>query len=557
MEGDELGILESGTLTQTDALWAEARRRAAIIGPLAAREKTPASLATEAGEQLGLSARTVYTLIRRYKASGGSLLSLAPAQSQGGRGGSRLPEEAERIISSSLTELYLSRQRVKIETVVKEIRHRCRRAGVKPPSSNTIRTRIRRLRSEEVLRKREGREAARRLEAAGGQFPPVSRLLEVIQIDHTPVDLIVVDPFSRQPIGRSYLTLGIDVYSRCITGFCLTLEPPSAVSVGLCLAHGAMEKQTWLTRLGVAASWPIQGKPLVLHVDNGEEFHSEALRRGCEVHGITLQYRPPGEPHFGGTIERVLGTLMRMVHELPGTTFSNPRERGAYDSEREAVFTLAELEKWFALAITGLYHGSLHTGIGEAPLARWKKGVDESGEPQPVRDFKAFLVDFLPVLKRHIHRQGFVIDHIWYFSNALRPWIAERDQGYVFLIRRDPRDISRIWVLHPKEHRYLEVPYRTMSYPAVTWWEHQQALARLRAESRATIDEQAIFSAIQQMRQLTQQAASKTKAARRANARRAHLETAPPPVRTLPVVDGEEEPSASLSVQPFAEIEEW
>jgi hypothetical protein len=25
MEGDELGILESGTLTQTDALWAEAR----------------------------------------------------------------------------------------------------------------------------------------------------------------------------------------------------------------------------------------------------------------------------------------------------------------------------------------------------------------------------------------------------------------------------------------------------------------------------------------------------------------------------------------------------
>lgn len=557
MEGDELGILESGTLTQTDALWTEARRRAAIIGPLAAREKTSASLATEAGEQLGLSARTVYTLIRRYKASGGSLLSLAPAQSQGGRGGSRLSEEAERIISSSLSELYLSRQRVKIETVVKEIRRRCRQAGVKPPSSNTIRTRIGRLRSEEVLRTREGREAARRLEAAGGQFPPVSRPLEVIQIDHTPVDLIVVDPFSRQPIGRSYLTLGIDVYSRCITGFCLTLEPPSAVSVGLCLAHGAMEKQTWLTRLGITASWPIQGKPLVLHVDNGEEFHSEALRRGCEVHGMTLQYRPPGAPHFGGTIERVLGTLMQMVHELPGTTFSNPRERGAYDSEREAVFTLAELEKWFALAITGPYHESLHTGISEAPLARWKKGVDESGEPQPVRDFKAFLVDFLPVLKRHIHRQGFVIDHIWYFSNALRPWIAERDRGHIFLIRRDPRDISRIWVLHPKEHRYLEIPYRTMSYPAVTLWEHQQALARLRTESRAAIDEQAIFSAIQQMRQLTQQAASQTKAARRATARRAHLEIAPSPAKATPAVDKEEELSAPLFVQPFAEIEEW
>ncbi len=234
MGDDERGILESGVLTQSDAVWAEARRRAAIISPLAEREKISSSLAAEAGEQLGLSARTIYTLIRRYKASGGSLLSLAPAQSQGGRGSSRLPEETERIISSSLTELYLSRQRVKIETVVKEVRHRCRKAGIKPPASNTIRARIRRLRPEEVVQKREGREAARRLEAAGGQFPPVSRPLEVVQIDHTPVDLIVVDPFSRQPIGRPYITLGIDVYSRCITGLCLTLEPPSAVSVGLC-----------------------------------------------------------------------------------------------------------------------------------------------------------------------------------------------------------------------------------------------------------------------------------------------------------------------------------
>jgi len=346
MGDDERGILESGVLTQADAVWAEARRRAAIIGPLAEREKTPASLATEAGEQLGLSARTIYTLIRRYKESGGALLSLAPAQSQGGRGGSRLPEETEQIISSSLPELYLSRQRVKIETVVKEIRYRCRQAGVKPPSSNTIRARIRRLRPEDVLRKREGREAARRLEAAGGQFPPVSRPLEVVQIDHTPVDIIVVDPFSRQPLGRPWITLGIDVYSRCITGLCLTLEPPSAVSAGLCLAHGAREKQSWLNRFGITASWPIQGKPLALHVDNGEEFHSEALRRGCEVHGITLHYRPVGAPHFGGTIERVIGTFMQMVHELPGTTFSNPTERGAYDSEREAAFTLAELV-WF------------------------------------------------------------------------------------------------------------------------------------------------------------------------------------------------------------------
>ena len=73
---------------------------------------------------------------------------------------------------------------------------------------------------------------------------------------------------------------------------------------------------------------------------------------------------------------------------------------------------------------------------------------------------------------------------------------------------------------------------------------------------KSGIDEQAIFAAIQQMRHVAEQAASKTKVARRANARRAHLESAPPPAITLPAVEGEE-PSASLPVQPFAEIEEW
>ena len=79
-------------------------------------------------------------------------------------------------------------------------------------------------------------------------------------------------------------------------------------------------------------------------MDNAKEFHSEALRKGCEQHGITLAYRPVAQPHFGGVVERVLGTLMDMVHQLPGTTFSNIHARGTYDAEGRAVLTLAELE---------------------------------------------------------------------------------------------------------------------------------------------------------------------------------------------------------------------
>ena len=40
--------------------------------------------------------------------------------------------------------------------------------------------------------------------------------------------LLVVDDRDRQPIGRPYLTLAIDVFTRCVLGMVVTLEAPSA-----------------------------------------------------------------------------------------------------------------------------------------------------------------------------------------------------------------------------------------------------------------------------------------------------------------------------------------
>ncbi len=96
----------------------------------------------------------------------------------------------------------------------------------------------------------------------------------------------------------------------------------------------------------------MSGKPGQLYLDNAAEFKSEALRRGCEQHGIRLDYRPLGRPHYGGIVERIIGTAMQMIHdELPGTTFSNHDQRGDYDSENKAALTLHELERWLTLAV--------------------------------------------------------------------------------------------------------------------------------------------------------------------------------------------------------------
>lgn len=282
-------------------------------------------------------------------------------------------------------------------------------------------------------------------------------------------------------------------------------------------------------------------------------------RRGCEQHGITLAYCPPGQPHYGGIVERVIGTAMGMVHELPGTTFSAPAERGAYDAEGRAALTLRELERWLTLAVAS-YHASVHSGLGQTPAGRWAGGVAESGAPGVVTSPTAFLVDFLPVVRRTLTRTGFVIDHVHYFANALKPWIARRDRLDKFVIRRDPRDISRVWVLDPDGRHYVEVPYRALSHPSVTSWEHRQALARLRQQGRDQVDEQALFAMIEQMRGIAATAQKATRKSRRDRERRRHLAVADRPRASLPPPDpagGDGPAQGPPSATPFDDIEEW
>lgn len=552
-------IAAQGVATLPDEAWAQARHRTEIIGPLAALEVVGHEAADEAAQALGLSRRQVYVLIRRARQGTGLVTDLTPGRSGGGKGKGRLPEPVERIIRELLQKRFLTKQKRSLAAFHREVAQACKTQKLPVPARNTVAQRIAGLHPAKIACSRGGQDAARPLQGAGGIPPEVTMPLEQVQIDHTVIDLIVVDERDRQPIGRPYLTLAIDVFTRCVLGMVVTLEAPSAVSVGLCLAHAACDKRPWLEGLNVEMDWPMSGKPRLLYLDNAAEFKSEALRRGCEQHGIRLDYRPPGQPHYGGIVERIIGTAMQMIHdELPGTTFSNPGQRGEYDSEKMATLTLRELERWLALAV-GTYHGSVHNGLLQPPAARWAEAVERVGVPAVVTRPTAFLVDFLPVIRRTLTRTGFVIDHIHYYADALKPWIARRERLPAFLIRRDPRDISRIWVLEPEGQHYLEIHYRTLSHPAVTLWEQRQALAKLRQLGREQVDESALFRMIGQMREIVTTAQKATRKARRDADRRQHLKTSEPPAKPIPPDVDMADPQADNlpPAKPFDQIEEW
>jgi putative transposase len=301
-------------------------------------------------------------------------------------------------------------------------------------------------------------------------------------------------------------------------GFYLSLEAPSLTAVALCLTHSVIDKTVWLAARSIGADWPAFGIPRTIHVDNGAEFHARAFERACAEHRIDLVYRPPGTPRFGGHIERLIGTMMGAVHLIPGSHFSNIRDRGDLDPEAEAVMTLRELETYIALEIVGAYHARIHKALDQPPSAAWNTRITDVMVRKP-SDPRRFLIDFLPCEERTLQRDGLHLFHIRYWSDELR-WLMGRDRQRL-TIKYDPRDLSCVFVATGEG--YLEARPADRTRPPIALWEQRAARRALQAEGRKALDEELIFSTVLAQRALVDEATRITKAMRRDGARREHL----------------------------------
>ncbi len=94
--------------------------------------------------------------------------------------------------------------------------------------------------------KRKDSKEVKATKPVAGQYG-VSRPLRVVQIDHTEVDVFLVDDTTRVAMGvRPWLTLAIDVFTRMVIGFHLSMDKPSRMAIGLCMLNAVYDKSGWL-----------------------------------------------------------------------------------------------------------------------------------------------------------------------------------------------------------------------------------------------------------------------------------------------------------------------
>ena len=545
------------------------KRQAILLGLQKMHYRTRQDV-SNAGEEMGLSVSQVYALMAKLERYG-TWTCLIPHASKGKPRKKRLSDLAESIIQEAIDKVFLNHHNAPAAEVVREATTLCKRAGILVPAPNSIKSRIQARPPRTVVAARRGEKNARDLfDPVLGPIDEARWPLQQVQIDHTVADVFVVSEETGQTVGRPVLTLVIDEFSRMVLGFHLSLRPPSTVSVALALTHAVLPKDDFFKQHGIQSRWDAFGIPAQLLTDSGAEFDSRGLIAGCAQYGINAVFRPLARPHFGGRVERLLGSLCGRVRLMPGASMRSIAERAeGYDPEKEAALTIQEAETRIALEID-IYHHSVHQATGTTPIKLWEFGIlgDEKtpgrGAPTLPSDPRRFLLDFFPMEKRSVQDYGIQLEYLRYHAPILRNFVTGKSKSPLHIVRYDPRDMSRVFLFDPQAVEYHEIPRANANFPPVALWEVKSAIKHLKATGVDPEDEMAIQRAIEQARQIDEAAIVKSKKARKNIERRkedargrvkfSRLSKNSDPIETGMT---EAPPTGRRKAKPITDVEAW
>lgn len=423
------------------------------------------AIAAQIGDPNPPSPITLYRWWRSYRTSksGTQIIDMRH------RSGRPRLDAADALLEESISALYLNQQKHPISAVYDDLCGRVAKANAQLdrdsqiycPSRATVYRRIGELEREIIDRSRLGKHAAER------QYRPVlgtvkvSKVLERLEVDHTPLDLIIIDEDTALPLGRPWLTIAIDKYSRAIMGFYVSFNEPSSFSILQCLKRAVLPKDDWLSNYpDIQAKWPCYGIPELIATDNGMDLHSAAFRQICLELGIQLLYCPAKKPEYKGSVERFFRTISQgLIHQLPGTVFSNVTQRGDYPSEELAAIDLKTLMHLLTKWVVEVYHCTKHRKLGMTPLEKWYESIPTRTVELPAYPEQLDVLVGIPA-ERTLFRYGLEVDNLMYNSEELQT-IFRRNGSHEktkIKLKYYEDDVSYIHAFNPSNESYLRVP---------------------------------------------------------------------------------------------------
>lgn len=401
-----------------------------------------------------VSARTVRAWKRAWKKAqelfGHGFLGLLNRVSDRGDDTPKLTIDQLRVLELSIDEDFLNIRKTTRKSAHKLYLNRCKTEGGPAVSYTTYCEHVRKRQARELEYWRSGRRAAYQMKGPANDgskeisdlYPTHGdRAWELAHIDHTELDIELVSAFTGKPVGRPYLTMMIDAYTRIVLAFVLSFERPSSRTLMLVMRecvrrHGRL--------------------PAKLVVDHGSEFMGTYFEVLAARQVITKIERGVGESRGGAPMERAFGKNdTQLIHDLLGNTQARKMGRlksASHEPSVNAVWTPDDFEEVLAEFLYEIQPNTIHLGILEKPADRLVRSLTESGNRSHthIPYDQVFYIGtlFTPDRLTRTVNDGIVrFNHIDYTA----PQMARVRSKTKLRIKYDPYDIAHIYAFIESE----------------------------------------------------------------------------------------------------------
>ncbi|MDE1981472.1 MAG: transposase family protein [Betaproteobacteria bacterium] len=384
----------------------------------------------------------------------------------------RVHRVVERIITRHIAQDFLTRKRHSIEfthsqalrSLDIEVASGTITKDEAALSRSTLSRRIHELDPYTVDRARFGEVFARAKYRTTFGREPLDRPLQRVEVDHTPLNWVVLCDKRKIPLGRPTLTCISDSYSGYIISAYISFYGAGITSVLNALKIAILPKDSLTRNLSnLDHEWLGYGIPEIIVVDNGPEFHSTHFKLALWNLLIDILYCRSRTPWQKPHIERAFADLGLLPSDN-GHVRQPIKNVLEIDPRKNAVITFSDfcwgILKWIIDLFP--FHENIRKlsrpydvfleGLERTPPARFPSSTSE--------------LDLIAAISKEVtvSHGGIEFLYLCYSSPVLLSIKKEVGSKFKTTIKCNPNDLGFLYVQHPINKTWVIVPCLDQEY---------------------------------------------------------------------------------------------
>lgn len=416
------------------------------------------------------STSSVMKWARDYALSGNNFISLVDRYRVAKRK-LRIPPEIENLMWEVLKRSYFTRDRFTAKHAYDQLQIAFKKkvttgviaANDVVPSYTSFVNRIKSVDLYHRVASREGHGRARmvcRTSFPDGypQYP-----LERVEIDHTPLNWVVICDRTGLPLGRAVLTIMIDSFSGYVLGFYISFYGPGLTSVSGVARNALQPKGMLLTGLNITNPWLSHGLGDEWVVDNGLEFHSFGFRQIAMALGVDIMYCRVRTPWLKPRVERFFAGLDHLTL-AKGRINKRVANVVNLDPYKGAAIVFSDLVEGLLKYFVDIYPFEPNWRKMATPFELFQEGLERCPPATYPGNFDQLTLATGMSKMLTTSQGGIQLNGLPYGSYEFKDLAKRHGSNCKVLCKWDPDDIHRLYVQNPEHKTWMTAYCRWKDY---------------------------------------------------------------------------------------------